>query len=108
MPTVEPFWQTKKLTEMSEDEWESLCDGCAQCCQLKFKVADSSKYIMTPIKQLVAIKSDSIKLAAETLGRSHQISSWISYFYEYHDLPPSFGAWREEVMGTELREILNS
>ncbi|MYD45223.1 MAG: hypothetical protein F4W92_02570 [Gammaproteobacteria bacterium] len=61
-----------------------------------------------PIKQLVAIKSDSIKLAAETLGRSHQISSWISYFYEYHDLPPSFGAWREEVMGTELREILNS
>lgn len=47
--TVEPFWQTKKLTEMNEAEWESLCDGCAQCCQLKFKVADSPKYVMTPV-----------------------------------------------------------
>lgn len=49
MATTEPFWQTKTLTEMSEEEWESLCDGCAQCCQLKFKVADNSKYVMPPV-----------------------------------------------------------
>lgn len=49
MVPPEPFWQTKTLTEMSEEEWESLCDGCAQCCQLKFKVADRPEFVMTPV-----------------------------------------------------------
>ena len=47
--TVVPFWQAKKLAEMSTQEWESLCDGCAQCCQLKFKTANERKYVLTPV-----------------------------------------------------------
>lgn len=35
-PSVKPFWQTKALNEMTRDEWESLCDGCAKCCLNKF------------------------------------------------------------------------
>ncbi len=29
---VEKFWRTKSMAEMNQAEWESLCDGCGQCC----------------------------------------------------------------------------
>lgn len=32
-----PFWTDKKLGEMTPDEWESLCDGCARCCLEKLQ-----------------------------------------------------------------------
>jgi len=32
-----PFWKTKKLRELTETEWEALCDGCAKCCVHKLE-----------------------------------------------------------------------
>jgi len=37
------FWQHKRLEEMTESEWESLCDGCGRCCLVKLKADDTSE-----------------------------------------------------------------
>ncbi|MGM0982457.1 MAG: YcgN family cysteine cluster protein [Pseudomonadota bacterium] len=33
----ERFWERFDLEELTSEEWEALCDGCGQCCLLKFQ-----------------------------------------------------------------------
>ena len=48
------FWRTKPLAELSNDEWEALCDGCGKCClnKLQDDVSDEIYYTRVACKLL--------------------------------------------------------
>lgn len=44
-----PFWKIKRLHEMTRQEWESLCDGCARCCLNKLEDWDTGEIAWTNV-----------------------------------------------------------
>lgn len=43
------FWNTLPLGEMSDAQWEALCDGCGRCCLHKLQDADSGEIHYTAV-----------------------------------------------------------
>ena len=41
------FWSTTRLADLSREQWESLCDGCARCCMHKVEDEDSGEVFFT-------------------------------------------------------------
>ena len=100
-----PFWRVKALDEMTDAEWESLCDGCARCCLVKLEDEDTGEIHYTDIAcTLLDAKActcrdypnrqrkvpDCVKLTPESVRRL----SWLPVTCAYRRLEEGRGlAW---------------
>ncbi|MEM0986732.1 MAG: YcgN family cysteine cluster protein [Pseudomonadota bacterium] len=110
------FWKHKSLTEMSQAEWESLCDGCAKCCLLKLEDEDSGEIAYTRLHcRLLDAETcqcsdyrnrkkkvpDCIKLTPKRIDKTDWLPSTCAYrlIHEGRDLPD----WHHLVCGDRTR-----
>jgi len=103
------FWEQKSLAEMTNSEWESLCDGCAKCCLHKLEDEHSGEVFYTKVRcrymieescrcsdyeNRTVIVPDCIELQPQDLADYHWLPATCAYrllaegkpLYDWHPL----------------------
>ncbi len=104
MVAQEVFWRSKSLQEMTPNEWESLCDGCALCCLHKLEDEDTQEVFYTTVvchlldfdtcrctryEDRCTLVPDCVKLTPKDVDAFHWLPPTCSYrlIHEGKDLP---------------------
>lgn len=107
-----PFWKTKTLKQMTDAEWESLCDGCGKCCLVKLEDEDTGELYFTGLScKMLNISTcqcsdyanrkkhvpDCVKLTPDTVGKIDWLPKTCAYVLVHNreDLKP----WHHLVCG---------
>lgn len=94
MAAAKPFWETKTLAEMSQGEWESLCDGCGRCClyilhneetgdvfetDVACRLFDAKRRRCTDYENRTSRVPDCVRLTPENAQRLHWMPETCAY-----------------------------
>jgi uncharacterized cysteine cluster protein YcgN (CxxCxxCC family) len=121
--TMKPFWELKKLHELSHDEWEALCDGCGLCCLHKLQdeeIEDAPVLITRVVCRCYDLNAGGCsdypnrqKNVAECTALTPQRASefdWLpetcAYRLRHHNLP--LFAWHPLISGTQMSVLPHS
>lgn len=88
------FWESKSLSEMNREEWESLCDGCAKCCLQKLEEESTGEVYYTRVacrhlnlsscqckdyQNRLGLVPDCVRLEPEDVTAFHWLPSTCAY-----------------------------
>ncbi|MCY3884896.1 MAG: YcgN family cysteine cluster protein [Gammaproteobacteria bacterium] len=88
------FWKTKRLHELNQQEWELLCDGCAQCCRIKYCDENTEEISITPVacglldipscrctsyENRLELVDSCVKITPENVGELHWLPTTCAY-----------------------------
>lgn len=95
------FWLHKRLDEMTEAEWEKLCDSCGLCCLNKI-IDETDKIYYTNVAcdeldketclcrhyaNRFSYQADCIKLTRENIAKITWLPKSCSYYLILHNKP---------------------
>lgn len=83
------FWEENQLHEMSDSEWESLCDGCGLCCLHKLEDIETFKVEFTCVKCQYLDHNRSCEVYNERV-------SLVDNCLSVRDLDPEYYRWLPE------------
>lgn len=109
-----PFWHDKTLNEMTDEEWELLCDGCGRCCLNKLIDEDTEEILYTNVacnqlddktcqcrhyEDRFSYEPDCIKLTRQNLLTIEWLPKTCAYRYfeQYQSLPE----WHPLITGSK-------
>ncbi|GAA6136676.1 YcgN family cysteine cluster protein [Arenicella sp. 4NH20-0111] len=70
------FWEQKTLFEMTRDEWESICDGCAKCCLTQLQDEATEQLVFTNVA--CDLLNDNTCMCTDYDNRSDRVPSCVT------------------------------
>jgi uncharacterized protein len=103
------YWTEIKLADMTDAQWESLCDGCGKCCLLRLEDEDTGDIYTTDVACKLLdttscrckdyagrqkIVPDCVKLTPQNMGKLSWLPKTCAYrlveegtpLYDWHPL----------------------